>query len=188
MRIEEGFLSSAQAARASELRSKGLGRLATDAEKNWISVLADAANARGVVDAMRDLDPWSDSSWRPVSMGGWYSSTDALAKVSNPEGLSTFQRFGASAAGGAATAVTGVDIHAPGEADGFIGELGRSMGGATANTSITTKKWYDEASDTLKKALDLPWWAYALVIGVPVLYFGGGFIKAAGNLAHRATR
>lgn len=182
MKLEDALMSTAQASRVAALR--GLGRIPTDSEKNWVSVLADARNASGVVEVMRDLEPWSDSSWRPISMGGWYSSADALNLASSGADLSTFQQFGAAAAGGAASTTTGVNITFPGDPGGLIGSWGRSAGGATADASLKAKKFYDDL-------FDLPWWVYvvgAAVVSVPVFYYGGGFIKAAGNLAHRATR
>ena len=78
----------------------GLGdRAATDAEKNVASKMADAGDKAGVQALLAQLAPWSDSSWRPVSMGGWYGYTEVVQRAStnfmerNP-GVATAVEFG----------------------------------------------------------------------------------------------
>lgn len=64
------------------LGSLGAGsREATDAEKNQASRLADAGDKAGVTALLAQLAPWA-ASWRPVSMGGWYSYTDVVERAS----------------------------------------------------------------------------------------------------------
>lgn len=144
------------------------GREATDEEKHRASVMADNGDKAGVIALVGPLNAW-ESSWKPVAAGGWYSNTDVILRASTTW---------AERNPGAVTAL----------------EFGRRMSDPIQATKTAGGYYEKQAKDAVPCLSNpiscVPWWAWAaggtVVVGVGLFYFGG-FIKAAGNLADRST-
>lgn len=146
------------------------GREATDAEKHRASIMADQGDKPGVIALLGPLNGW-EASWKPVAAGGWYSTPDVILRASTTW---------AERNPGAVTAL----------------ELARRASDPALALSTAGDYWKKKAKDELDCDLSnpiscVPWWAWAAggtaIAGVGLFYFGG-IIKAAGNVAERMTR